>query len=142
MPRLGDPVAHQSATARGVACVVSGVLVRELGGRWGAGRLGAAGFTARCAVHGAGGGDSHRVGGGHAMAAGGPAGGGAAVEALAGLIKREGVAGVHDVLEQLELFSATSPNQVIKINAYAHIIMYKRFTVEQKRYSGGRDARY
>jgi hypothetical protein len=32
--------------------------VRELGGRWGAGRLDAAGFTARCAVHGAGGGDS------------------------------------------------------------------------------------
>ena len=56
VPRLGDPVAHQSATARGVACVVGGVLVRELGGRWGAGRLGAAGFTARCAVcvHGAG----------------------------------------------------------------------------------------
>ena len=48
VPRLGDPVAHQSATqhtVRGVACVVSGVLVRELGGRWGAGRLGAAGFT-------------------------------------------------------------------------------------------------
>jgi hypothetical protein len=40
--RLGDLVAHQSATARGVACVVGGVLVRELGGRWGAGRLGAA----------------------------------------------------------------------------------------------------
>jgi hypothetical protein len=36
------------------------------------------------------------------MAAGGPAGGGAAVEALAGLITREGVAGVHDVLEHLE----------------------------------------
>jgi len=50
VPRLGDPVAHQSATqhtVRGVAYVVSGVriLVRELGGRWGAGRLGAAGFT-------------------------------------------------------------------------------------------------
>ena len=84
VPRLGDPVAHQSAT------VVSGVLVRELGGRWGAWRLDAAGFTARCAVHGACGGDSHGVGGEHAMAAGGPAGGGAAVEALAGLITREG----------------------------------------------------
>jgi hypothetical protein len=36
------------------------------------------------------------------MAAGGPAGGGAAVEALAGFIAREGVAGVHDVLEHLE----------------------------------------
>ena len=83
VPRLGGPVAHQSATARGVACVVGGVLVRELGGRWGAWRLDAAGFTARCAVHGAGGGDSHGVGGEHAMAAGGPAGGGAAVEALA-----------------------------------------------------------
>ena len=113
VPRLGDPVAHQSATARGVACVVGGVLVRELGGRWGAWRLDAAGFTARCAVHGAGGGDSHGVGGEHAMAAGGPAGGGAAVEALAGFIAREGVAGVHDVL-----FSAASPNQMIKINAY------------------------
>ena len=56
VPRLGDPVAHPS-----------GVLVRELGGRWGAGRLGAAGFAARCAVHGAGGGDSHGVGGEHAM---------------------------------------------------------------------------
>ena len=39
VPRLGGPVAHQSATARGVACVVGGVLVRELGGRWGAWRL-------------------------------------------------------------------------------------------------------
>ena len=102
VPRLGGPVAHQSATARGVACVVGGVLVRELGGRWGAWRLDAAGFTARCAVHGACGGDSHGVSGEHAMAAGGPAGGGAAVEALAGLIAREGVAGVHDVLEHLE----------------------------------------
>jgi len=45
----------------------------------------------------------------HAMAAGGPAGGGAAVEALAGLITREGVAGV--------LSSAASPNQVIQFNA-------------------------
>jgi len=41
------------------------------------------------------------MGGEHAVAAGGPAGGGAAVEALAGLIAREGVAGVHDVLERL-----------------------------------------
>jgi hypothetical protein len=63
VPRLGGPVAHQSATARGVACVVGGVLVRELGGRWGAWRLDAAGFTARCAVHGACGGDSHGVSG-------------------------------------------------------------------------------
>ena len=48
VPRLGDPVAHQSAkiTARGVACVVGGVLVRELGGRWGAWRLDAALFSA------------------------------------------------------------------------------------------------
>jgi hypothetical protein len=35
------------------------------------------------------------------VAAGGPGGGDAAVEALAGLIAREGVAGVHDVLERL-----------------------------------------
>ena len=27
VPRLGGPVAHQSATARGVACVVGGVLL-------------------------------------------------------------------------------------------------------------------
>ena len=61
------------------------------------------------------------MGGEHAVAAGGPAGGGAAVEALAGLIAREGVAGVHDVLERLAgrvvggdkiERSAASPNQV------------------------------
>ena len=84
VPRLGDPVAHQSATARGVACVVGGVLVRVLGGRRGRRRLGAACFAVRCTVHGAGGGDGHGVGGEHAVAAGGPGGGDAAVEALAG----------------------------------------------------------
>ena len=103
--------------------------VRELGGRWGAGRLGAAGFTARCAVHGAGGGDSHGVGGEHAMAAGGSAGGGAAVEALAGLITREGVAGVHDVLELSKKISAASPNQGFLIS-----IRHSRLISHQSKY--------
>ena len=101
MARLDNPVAHPSGAEGGAACAVRGVLVRVLGGRRGRRRLGAACFAARCTVRGAGGGDSHGVGGEHAVAAGGPGGGDAAVEALAGLIAREGVTGVHDVLERL-----------------------------------------
>ena len=86
MARLGNPVAHPSGAAGGAACAVRGVLVRVLGGRRGRRRLGAACFAARC--YGADGGDSHGVGGEHAVAAGGPGGGDAAVEALAGLIAR------------------------------------------------------
>ena len=81
---LGNPVAHPSVAEGGAACAVRGVLVRVLGGRRGRRRLGAACFAARCTVHGAGGGDSHGVGGEHAVAAGGPGGCDAAVEALAG----------------------------------------------------------
>ena len=70
-------------------CCARSTCVRVLGGRRERRRLGAACFAARCTVHGAGGGDGHGVGGEHAVAAGGPGGGDAAVEALAGLIARE-----------------------------------------------------
>ena len=83
MARLDNPVAHPSGAGgwRCVCCARS--LVRVLGGRRGRWRLGAACFAGRCTVHGAGGGDSHGVGGEHVVAAGGPGGGDAAVEALA-----------------------------------------------------------
>ena len=65
-------------------------------------RLRAAGFAPRCTVYGAGGGDGHGVGGERVVVPGGPAGGGAAVEALNCFVAREGVAaeaprGVHSV---------------------------------------------
>ena len=49
---LGNPVAHPSVAEGGAACAVRGVLVGVLGGRRGSRRLSAAGFAARCAVHG------------------------------------------------------------------------------------------
>ena len=93
VPRSCDPVVHASGAACGVARVVGVNLVRELG----RGRRGRAARAARVAAdgaeHGAGGGDGEGVHGEGAVRAGGPGGGGAAVEALTGLVARERVAG-------------------------------------------------
>jgi hypothetical protein len=70
------------------------------------------------------------VGGEHAVAAGGPGGGDAAVEALAGLIAREGVAGVQDVLERLagRVGVPRVFGEVIKFNAPRPQAMRKRWS--------------